>query len=184
MAVAKFEAAGLGPAPYKVVGYDYRVGPLRFTDPKTGLEIQAGAPGQPMGCCKYCGAGIAHVFTVRAIDGREFEVGSDCVFKAAETSDGGFLPKDVAIARAHMREAERERRYAREEARIAAAQELLEQVRERLQAQPHPYRYEGLTLLDWVLFMFCHAGNSGRLRAAKVVEAAQAAQAAEEVHNG
>jgi hypothetical protein len=58
-----FEASGLGKAPYTFLGVSVKVGPLKLSD---GSEV--GAPGQPMGCCKFCGTGA---------DGKDFYVGCE-----------------------------------------------------------------------------------------------------------
>lgn len=72
-----FERAGLGRAPFKVVG-------------SFELKWQAhpGAPIQPGGSCDYCGQGIMYAAAIRSADGKQFKVGCDCV---ARTGDAGLL---------------------------------------------------------------------------------------------
>lgn len=74
--VHPFEVAGLGRAPFSLVGYSKEVGPRVLAD-----GTQVGAPGQPMGTCAYCSRGIAHVFKIQSSDGVESGVGCDCVLK-------------------------------------------------------------------------------------------------------
>lgn len=65
-----FERAGLGKAPFRVIGAaerTYQAAP--------GMPVQAG------GCCKYCYAGIRYAAVIRAADGNVFDVGMDCVRK-------------------------------------------------------------------------------------------------------
>jgi hypothetical protein len=72
-----FEKAGLGKAPFKVVG-------------SFELKWQAhpGAPIRAGGSCDYCGNAIMYAARIRGADGRTFKVGSDCV---ARTGDAGLL---------------------------------------------------------------------------------------------
>lgn len=74
--VHPFEAAGLGIAPFAMISYTLKQGPIVRED---GTQI--GCPGQPMGTCEYCGQGIAHCYQIRSSDGKTFIVGSDCAEK-------------------------------------------------------------------------------------------------------
>lgn len=72
-----FERAGLGNAPFKVVGsYEMK------------WQACPGAPIQPGGSCDYCGQGIMYAVAIRSADGQKFKVGSDCVHK---TGDAGLI---------------------------------------------------------------------------------------------
>jgi len=82
----KFEQAGLGQAPFRVIGCFEDRGPHKHVGPG-GVTVEVGSPGQPMGSCKYCGQGIAVCYVIRSSDGKEFTVGSDCV---AKTGDNGI----------------------------------------------------------------------------------------------
>ncbi len=88
--IHRFEAAGLGKAPFRVEGFQvskYQACP--------GAPIQAGSS------CDYCGQAIMLVFAISSADGRRFKVGCDCVLK---TGDAG-LANAVKRARAsHTRE--------------------------------------------------------------------------------
>ena len=55
--IHKFEEAGLGAAPFQIIGVEERVGPIRGTD-ESGITISIGAPGQAMGSCDFCGTAI------------------------------------------------------------------------------------------------------------------------------
>lgn len=86
--IHKFEEAGLGKAPFQVVGVHEERGPkVTYID---GIRCESGAPGQPVGTCDYCGTGIADCYEIRSSDGKEFVVGSDCV---AKTGDAGLKTK-------------------------------------------------------------------------------------------
>ena len=110
-----FEQANLGQAPFRIVGYDQAVGPIRCAD---GGEI--GAPGQPMGTCAHCGQGIKYRAHVRSHDGRSFTVGLDCAMRVGSEanrlmSDAERIKKQIAreqrAAKAAARRAEREAVY-------------------------------------------------------------------------
>ena len=70
-----FEKAGLGIAPFKFIGMHIDVGPHRYTD-EFGVTTEVGSPGQPMGTCSYCGAGIKFVCRVQDSRGHVFDVGT------------------------------------------------------------------------------------------------------------
>lgn len=157
--VHKFEAAGLGLAPFKVSGFEV-------------MKYQAchGAPVQPGSSCDYCGTGIMNVYFITSADGKRFKVGSDCV---AKTGDAG-LRKVVDS---------QERKLAREKARATAAvkyQELKglladEATRAKLGAVPHPVparAAKGETLLTWADWMCFYSGAAGRAKTLKAVRAA------------
>lgn len=81
-----FEKSGCGRAPFRFIGYECRVGPIKYTDPETGIQMECGAPGQPMGTCDHCGTGIMHCCIIQDADGKRFIVGTSCV---AKTKDVG-----------------------------------------------------------------------------------------------
>ncbi len=89
-----FEAAGLGKAPFRVVGFEVR-------------KFQAchDAPVQCGGSCMYCGTGIMNFFFIKgcAPDDETFHVGCDCVRKTGDIK----LRKDVNRT---IREYRREKR--------------------------------------------------------------------------
>ena len=161
-----FEKAGLGMAPFRIVGVEIRVGPVKVHE-GNGCETWVGAPGQPMGKCDYCGEGISECWVIRSKDGREFEVGCVCVNK---TGDSG-LRSEMAPLKTKMRN-------ARADERIGRARRLLESmsdVRDLLKASPHPnahFASQGGTLLDWVRFMLEKAGRSGATKVTRIVEGA------------
>lgn len=154
----KFEIAGLGKAPFKVLGFSvekYQAGP--------------GAPIQPGGSCDFCGTAIMNTFWIQGSgqDDRRFKVGCDCV---AKTGDDGLKKVTDATIRKHQRKL----RHAREAARIDAARYALETetVCNALAAQPHPLAWraaKGDTLLDWANWMMENSGNAGCLKVARTV---------------
>jgi hypothetical protein len=153
--IHKFEAAGLGKAPYEF---------LCVTE-----NVHSACPGhqQAGGSCDYCGTGIRYEFHLRSADGKEFKVGSDCIFKA-DNGDRNFLK---IVDRAKKEEAKRktEAAHKKQDAKINAALEKLSTCRGTLTSLPHP-SIPGKTLLDWVNWMLENAGRSGRLRVAAVIE--------------
>jgi hypothetical protein len=86
-----FERAGLGKAPYAVIG--------AF---ECKYQACPDAPVQPGGSCDYCGTGIMYAIELRSHDGRIFKVGSDCINKAG---DSGLLRayKNHPLVRAAQR---------------------------------------------------------------------------------
>lgn len=152
----KFEKAGLGKAPFRIVGHEEKRGPI---DMGNGLTI--GAPGQPMGTCDFCGTGIVDCFRIASSDGKTFVVGSVCVHK---TGDAGLI-KRVQTEINRKRTAQR---HAREAEKIVVLKAKLADpvIREALSAVEHPLHWrqaKGETLLDWAEWLMANAGNSGKM---------------------
>src|SRR5690606_10356456 len=174
-----FEKAGLGKAPFKYVGVEIKSGPLRFTNPD-GTETQVGAPGQPMGCCKYCYQGIKECHIVRSADGKVFEVGCDCIQKLASenrhlprTAEQAQLEDLAAKANASRRDLRnqqaRDRRAKAAQASAVRLDELLgdKRLESKLSARPSKHDWkakQGGTEWDDVLFTAHGCGHAGRLR--------------------
>ena len=129
--IHRFEAAGLGKAPFCF----------------TGMGESAGSS------CDYCGTGIRYQFWVRSADGKVFKVGCDCIHK---TDDAGLL-QQISVAERELRDKKNQAAKARKVQRLAErvekAKAKLDSVRGILAAQPHPNVYfaeQGKTLLDYV----------------------------------
>lgn len=148
-----FERAGLGLAPFRVIGFSQET-----------YQAHPDAPVQPGAACAYCGTAIVQVCRVKSADGRVFKVGCNCVDK---TGDRGIIQaykKSPAY-----RKMQRDARHRLAAQKVAAAWALLEDptVREKLSALPHPYSWvkvEGdgpATLLDHVIWNLERAGDSG-----------------------
>lgn len=160
-----FERAGLGKAPFRVIGCEVKRGPIRISS-SGGTEHWVGAPGQPMGTCDFCGQGIAECWSIRSADGRVFTVGCDCVSKTGDAGlRRGMSPYRIAAS------------HARDDARIARCAEALQRqyVQDALAAQESPTGRG--TALDWAKWMMVNAGRAGKVRVARVVEALDKAPA-------
>lgn len=184
-----FEEAGLGLAPFRCVGVERRVGPIKYPD---GTEV--GAPGQPMGSCAYCGTGIADCYMIKSADGKRFVVGCDCVLKVERKdnvkSATTELERDVIRERRRLerdrRAAKRNAEWERDMIRVRAGIAILEGnagVREQLTAQPSPNTDRanrlGETRLDWAKWMMHNAGMVSRLAIARELEQLAGAVAAQ-----
>lgn len=158
--VHKFEIAGLGQAPYRLV------------------EVVKGRSS-----CDYCSTGILFQYWLLAADGKRFKVGCDCVLKTS--SDKALV---VAVKteqqkhEAELREARAAKKRKADGERITAARALLPTVADDFRALPHPRASQGeffasKSLMDWAEWMLVYAGTSGRLTVAKCIEAAVEAKA-------
>ena len=174
MTVHPFEEMGLGKAPFKWLRMYADVGPHKWVDKKTGISYESGAPGQPMGSCDYCGTGIMYVNVIRSADGKKSNIGSDCVRKVCDKASHAVMcvERELRYLRntPELRESRKEKRHAREEAKIAELKLWLADpsVQVILDEKPHPYKERadlGDTLLNWAEWMLENAGNSGRCRA-------------------
>jgi hypothetical protein len=158
-----FERAGLGVAPFRYIGFEYRVGPIRTEDPATGVTMEVGSPGQPMGTCALCGQGIAECCLIQDANGKRFIVGNVCVMKTGDATIADPVKRAVTK---HRREA----RHVREAARIVDTERRLHtdtDLRAWLAAQPAPFRASE-TRLDWALWMLTNAGTTGKMRVARL----------------
>lgn len=171
-----WEDAGLGIAPFKCLGVEHRIGPIKSTDPKyPGITIEVGSPGQPMGTCDFCGQGIADCYLIVSKDGKKFVVGSDCVrrtYQEAETELPASVRKAIADNAREKREA---RAQAKREKLAALLVPLLEQARGIFAAQPellkdkaHPM-IPGKTLRDYYEYLLNGAGDERRIYICKMI---------------
>ncbi len=117
--------------------------------------------------CQFCNTPIVFRFYIKGIDGKEFFVGSDCVFK---TNDTGL--KRVVEAEVKKRQAELRR--IRDAAKLAAIRDRLTDpvVIAELAARPHPYNYsakQGKTYKDYVDYVMRWGGKTAKLELAKVL---------------
>ncbi len=92
-----FEKAGLGVAPFRLVGVS-----------QSTYQACHGAPIQPGTSCDYCGTGIMYVFMVQGACGSKFKVGCDCVEKV----DQGQLAHEVKHAAKRLKAEAKEEREA------------------------------------------------------------------------
>lgn len=150
--VHAFERAGLGKAPFRFDGFEVRT-----------FQACHGAPVQPGTCCDFCFTGISNVFWIKSADGKRFKVGCDCVEK---TGDRGLRK----VIDAKVAEHRRALSHKRDDAKIAAALEILPFVSVTLALRPHPNAWRnGETMLDHVEWMLANAGRAGRVKVAKVI---------------
>ena len=167
----KFESAGLGLAPFTFIGMTRRIGPIRLPN---GLEV--GSAGQAMGCCDYCGQGIADCYIIKSADDKQFEVGCDCVFKIYADTSKAELNRDPvyqAVKRAKL-DGQRKARHTNEAVKIAEGSEFFnrDDVQAWLISQPHPFASlaaRGLTRLDYFQYCLNCSGNSGKIKTFKQV---------------
>lgn len=176
--VHPFEARGLGSAPFRCIGVERRVGPIRTI--VGGVTCEVGAPGQPMGTCAYCGTGIADCYAVKSSDGKEFVVGCDCVRRVSAEFDG-TIPPDFRRAIAKLEREKRDEKRVEKEAKVAArvvvVREILSANPNLLKDEQHPSPWratQGETLRDYAEWVLSNAGASGRDAICKMVEQAAA----------
>lgn len=158
-----FERAGLGVAPFRLVGHE-----------ESWFQAAPGEPRRPGASCDYCGTAIVDTFWIAGTDGRRFKVGSDCVHKT--TKPGTKVRTEVERK---VRTIQNAKRHAREDAKAAGAVELLQDpaVRAELARHPHPlwFRAErGDTLLQWAEWMLANAGRKGKVEVAAALQNAAA----------
>lgn len=159
----KWEAAGLGVAPYKLIGS----GTMTY-------QACRDAPIQPGGSCDYCGQGIVNVYFIRATCGSKFKVGCDCVYATCSKQEGVRSQVDMAV-RAHNK-AVRDRLAAKKKGELEG---LMETHRAVFAAMPHPKaeKWESMrekSYADYLDYMFKACGASGRAKLLKEVKAALA----------
>lgn len=166
-----WEKAGLGKAPFAWLGVFEDYGPHKVE--RDGITFETGAPGQPMGCCAYCGQGIGECHQIRSADGKKFVVGCDCVRRIE--SEGS--PVYTATERAHrdlQNKKARVRASLKDESVSAELDALMAEptTTAKLAASPSAYAWQaakGATRLDDWKFIVSRCGASGRARMLKLL---------------
>lgn len=166
--------ASFGPGPYRLLG-------VQDTEARAAAQAEREANGLSFttnlcgGSCDHCGTSIWVVYRFRAANGVEFKVGEDCAEKAYApqlSSDDYAARAAAAKMKAAINKAKRERKAAKDAAKIEVADAWIGEHREQLDALPHPRGFEGLTFLDYLRWTFENAGVSGTLKACKAAYAA------------
>jgi hypothetical protein len=142
--IHKFEAAGLGKAPFRFVGSDRII-----------YQACHGAPIQPGSSCDYCGNAISNVYYVKSSDGNEFKVGCDCIRKCDDASLIKIVTEEEAKKRravnAKRRETNAKKRLDRK-ASVVAKWEAGQC--ESLKGQPHPRaQFADKSMFDYIAWM-------------------------------
>lgn len=178
-----WEAAGLGKAPFRWLGCEVKVGPIRIAN-ADGTTTEIGAQGQPMGSCAYCFQGIAECHAIKSADGKVFTVGCDCVRRVYATdADFGLADRVLAKVENASKKLRNEKARARHAAKAATSEtelaELLadETVRGKLAARPSAQAWkaeQGATELDDVEWLAPKCGHAGRVKLIARIKAATA----------
>jgi hypothetical protein len=148
--VHKFEAAGLGKAPFRFVGLSENV--IKHPDGSS----------QSGGTCDYCSNGIRHECWVLSADGKRFKVGSNCIEKVDDA--GLYQAYKTSPALRAANRAKAQAKYAADRAELAA---LIEAHKDALAAMPHPYGFHDrktgvpLTYLDRINHALPCCGAAG-----------------------
>jgi hypothetical protein len=106
MQIHKFESAGLGKAPFRVVGvYSLPSPSLAEVNPDAYNNALREMPkGYGVGSCAFCGTSLVHNYLIHSSDNRKFAVGCDCVTK---TGDAG-LEDEIKVLKRKERQAKRQ----------------------------------------------------------------------------
>lgn len=163
-----FEIAGLGKAPFSYVGMVHQ--DIRYGQAVVGMAGGIPITTAPGGSCAYCGTYIVNMFNVMSADGRVFHVGSDCIYKVAETAQDAATTKIATKVKADLaaQKASRTAKKAVEARAFFAAPET----QAHLASKPHPtafYAGQGKTLKDYHDFCNAHAGDAAIVKAANQV---------------
>lgn len=149
MAIAhKFETAGLGTAPFRLVRVEMRW----FSIP--------GIPGskKPGSSCMYCGHPIAECCFLHDANGKEFHVGNECIKKAGDAGLYDTVKKELRRMKSQA-EADKAAATFREGRDILARPEI----HASLSTQPHSNSYfaaKGKTMADYYEFLLHNSPRS------------------------
>jgi hypothetical protein len=108
--IHKFEIAGLGKAPFKLVGfYKMPSNALAEHNPDGyNSALRAMPKGAGCGSCQFCGIGLINNFIIKSADGKINAVGCDCVQKVGDKGLTTKIKEMQRLARKEKRDAERE----------------------------------------------------------------------------
>jgi hypothetical protein len=116
-AIHKFEADGLGKAPFHVVGnWLMPSRSLLEHNPEAWNNAIRTAPCR-VGSCAYCGTALSIHYIIKSADDKKFAVGCECVNK---TGDKGLINAVKVAKNARERLKREEKRNAEREARLQA----------------------------------------------------------------
>lgn len=120
--IHKFEIAGMGKAPFKVVGFfKMPSSSLLEQNPSAYNNIMAQLPkGFPVCTCSFCGMALMNNFLILSSDGVKSVVGSECVRK---TDDKGLMDKAKYLKRQYDRKVRAEKEESQREARLQEERE-------------------------------------------------------------
>ncbi len=121
-----FEKAGLGKAPFKIIGtWSMPSKALAEKNPTAWNNALREGP-KNAGCCQFCFTGIIHHFIIKSADEKIFHVGSSCVNKTFDKKLIGEVKRiKNEIAREKRAEKKAVERKARSEANAVKGLELL-----------------------------------------------------------
>ena len=155
MAIAhKFETAGLGVAPFRLVRVEMRW----FSIPGISGSKKPGSS------CMFCGHPIAECCFLHDANGKEFHVGNECIKKAGDAGLYDTVKKELRRMKSQA-EADRAAATFREGRDMLARPEI----HRSLSTQPHPNSYfaaKGNTMADYYEFLL---HNSSRGSVANLV---------------
>lgn len=155
-AIHPFEKRCLGLAPFRCTG--------SYESKYQAIPGDPSCPIQPGSTCDYCGQGIMNVFTIKSSDGKTFKVGCDCVAKTARACAKTELERDARKVVDAVNKIKTAAANKRKDVTIAAARAKLEANRDAISGMPSSV----LERLEW---LFAHAGRTGKLKAAKQLDA-------------
>lgn len=157
--IHKFEQAGLGKAPFRMLG----MFESRCSGQPNANGVSVGFAGQPAGTCDFCGTGIANCFQIQSADGKTFVVGEDCVRKVDDTG----LYDTVKRAANKLKTAAR---HEREKKTISEMYPVFQAAIQSEVNKPHPWHgdmYKQFTMADYLQSCWNVSGASGRLKLIK-----------------
>jgi len=117
--IHKWEDAGHGKAPFKVVGICEIPAPsLAEHNPSAYEKAMKSLPhGYRVGSCGVCGMGLSVNFLINSADGNKFAVGCECVKKAG---DHGMIETVKLMKNKRNRQIAQEKREAAHQAKVQA----------------------------------------------------------------
>jgi hypothetical protein len=159
-----FERGGFGKPPFRVTGFSEET-----------YQACPGAPVQPGTSCDHCGTGIRYVVHIKSADGQAFKIGTDCALTQLG-KESNINPADRKMAdsiKVSVNKRKAKMAKAAKLARIARGKELLATNRAAFAGLPHvneKLAARGLTLADYLDWMFDRAGAQGRVKACQIIE--------------
>ena len=151
--VHKFEAAGLGLAPFAFIGVETAADRAAIQSERAGSGMIYTTNNSTS--CDYCGQGIQNAFRVRSADGKTFKVGCECIRKS---DDGGLIrvvKDEESKKRRAAAKARNEKKWKRERDLVAA---FRAGGGESLRSLPHPKGRDGSAFdyVRWCLDNKCY----------------------------
>lgn len=159
----------LGPGPYRYGGMGIMPGqdileknPMAYNAAMAQLAAELRIR-EGLGSCAHCGRPIKFIYVVECADSSRWGVGCSCIERLSYHKDRGLVSK---VKQAKAKQAKKKRLEA-----VSSGESWITDNLDALRLINHPTR-NGLTMVDYLNWIWANAGTAGKTRAIKTAKKA------------